>query len=69
VAEFVISAAIPKFEGTTVRGLAQDDLVYLARVHRWPKALSRALHDELRRRANVEKRRHGRRRKRRRESR
>ncbi len=66
MAEFVISAAIPKFQGANVRDLAKDDLVYMPGLHRWPQALGRAPHDELRRRANLTKRRHGRRRNRRR---
>jgi hypothetical protein len=65
VAEFVISAAIAKFEGATLRDLAQDDLVFLARVSDWHSSLGRALGNELRRRERLVRRRQGRRRNRR----
>lgn len=64
MADFVISAAIPKFEGASLRDLDHDDLAFLARVYRWRPDLGRVLDDELRRRARVAVRRRGRRRRR-----
>lgn len=51
VAEYLIPAIIPKFEGTPIRALDQDDLVFLARRYRRHPVMGRVLDNELRLRA------------------